>query len=802
MKAAPHQRPFFDARKLGAKCDECPLKGHNPVLPQKRRNAKLVILGEAPGEHEEMQGEPFIGKSGKLLDRALQQARYPRATTHVTNAILCRPPYRFTPTQWREALSCCKPRLERELPKKAVVAALGKAALQTMTGKGKIIPWIGAALPEGGRQILPTVHPSYALRKPAWIPVFKIHLERAVRLAEGKAKPFRWPLLVVEDGFPARKMVSAMLSDDFPIAVDVETAGKDSLKAPLTCIGFATTKRGAVSVPYPAQPETDELIKTLLLTKQLTFQNGAYDIIALAQHGYDVENYSFDTLLAHAVAAPQLPHDLGFIACVETNAPRWKTVYRGGGSLERTYNAQDAYITAVLRERLSKRLDQTHNGWVLFDSEELGGYMPLMKLAIKMREEGILVNSSRLEYHRQSLRKRRWAAYNDLRHIARRVKFKGWKRFNPNSNRQLHRLVFGHLGVKPSRFSLKTGAPSINDAVLDKLVVHPKILVALAARALLRFRRWNKLLSTYVKKLVGVDYVHPTWKPWAAITGRWGCAQPNLMNVPKPTEKRLKDGRMITTVPGLRDLFMARPGMYFVEVDYKQLELIIMSLLTDDTKLLAWFRADVDVHYENAKELFEVAEPSDDHRQLAKRFVYAAIYGAESRTIWQSLVIDFPDLTLAMVDHLRRRWFKVHSCFVQWQNAVLREVRLNGYIEAPLSGRREYFHDGIKKDDIAKIFNFKAQTTGIDIINPPTLQIAKELRPNEGIRAQVHDALLLEGPDPVRLVQLATKYMERVITLNSQTIKFGVDYKVGRDWGNVVKCKTIKDVQEYVKKVV
>jgi len=142
---AAHRR----AEAFGAKCSECPLRGHKegPVFPTPSRREGgplLAIVGEAPGKQEVRGGEPFIGPSGtKGLDPALDEAGVSRAEVHVTNALLCRPPdgrplkpwlasYRRRHPGAPDPLDCCLPRLRNELRSLGApgVLTLGSVALE------------------------------------------------------------------------------------------------------------------------------------------------------------------------------------------------------------------------------------------------------------------------------------------------------------------------------------------------------------------------------------------------------------------------------------------------------------------------------------------------------------------------------------------------------------------------------------------------------------------------------------------------------------------------------------------------
>jgi DNA polymerase len=134
--------------------------------------ASLMIVGEAPGREEDLEGKPFVGRAGQLLDKMLAAAGMSEADVHITNIVYWRPPGNRTPTP-QEALAC-RPFLERQIalvgPK--VVLALGGAAAKQLFDVADGIMRIRGKWREldmGGHkaQAMATLHPAYLLRTPA-----------------------------------------------------------------------------------------------------------------------------------------------------------------------------------------------------------------------------------------------------------------------------------------------------------------------------------------------------------------------------------------------------------------------------------------------------------------------------------------------------------------------------------------------------------------------------------------------------------------------------------------------------------
>ena len=112
------------------KCKRCELyrTRKNPVPGEGNPNAKIVLVGEAPGYNEDLQGKPFVGRAGKLLDEFLEFAGLKRTEIFITNVVKCRPPNNRTPTL--DEIKACSPYLDQQLKilKPKLVIALGNVA--------------------------------------------------------------------------------------------------------------------------------------------------------------------------------------------------------------------------------------------------------------------------------------------------------------------------------------------------------------------------------------------------------------------------------------------------------------------------------------------------------------------------------------------------------------------------------------------------------------------------------------------------------------------------------------------------
>ena len=126
--------------------------------------ARLLVLGEAPGAQEDESGQPFVGRSGQLLDQLLHEVGADRAEVGVLNTVKCRPPGNRPPTRAESAACRGWTSRQLDLARPAVVVALGLSAARWFLGSGSLASLRGRFHEVDGRQVLPTYHPSAALR--------------------------------------------------------------------------------------------------------------------------------------------------------------------------------------------------------------------------------------------------------------------------------------------------------------------------------------------------------------------------------------------------------------------------------------------------------------------------------------------------------------------------------------------------------------------------------------------------------------------------------------------------------------
>lgn len=166
--ANPDQLEWPELARQVSECRACALcqQRKQAVLGVGDRHADWLFIGEGPGAEEDVQGEPFVGQAGKLLDNMLAALDLKRdQQVYIANAVKCRPPGNRTPEAGE--IAACRPYLERQIaliqPK--IIVLLGKAALHAVLHEDKTLALMrGQRFDYQGIPVVVTYHPAYLLR--------------------------------------------------------------------------------------------------------------------------------------------------------------------------------------------------------------------------------------------------------------------------------------------------------------------------------------------------------------------------------------------------------------------------------------------------------------------------------------------------------------------------------------------------------------------------------------------------------------------------------------------------------------
>lgn len=178
----PLARDLHALREAAQACTACPLAKtrHSVVFGEGDAHARLMFVGEAPGQQEDLAGRPFVGAAGQLLDRILEAAGIRREEVYITNTVMCRPPGNRVPTP--EERAACRPFFAAKMAyvRPDLVVLLGATAAQSVLGPEiRITRDRGRIVERDGIRYLATFHPAALLRdpskkRPVWLDIQRV----------------------------------------------------------------------------------------------------------------------------------------------------------------------------------------------------------------------------------------------------------------------------------------------------------------------------------------------------------------------------------------------------------------------------------------------------------------------------------------------------------------------------------------------------------------------------------------------------------------------------------------------------
>lgn len=311
--------------------------------------------------------------------------------------------------------------------------------------------------------------------------------------------------------------------------------------------------------------------------------------------------------------------------------------------------------------------------------------------------------------------------------------------FNPGSSLGLKKLLIDELGL-PIMYNVKKNkatGESVASQTFDKKAMerYEVIIEGMDDRGenkeivqeLLLYRGWTKSVSSYYRpyqKLLSPDgRLRPEYKPHGTKTGRWSCADPNLQQIPKETDKVWNGA--------IKDCLVSASGYTGWEIDYSQLEFRLAASASHSENLLEIFR---DPH----RDIFtEMAKMLDWSRNACKTLTYSTLYGAGITRIMDAFGVNKEDAS-DLIEH----FYSMYPNLRRAGKAMAANAARDGYVDI-WSGRRRHFE--YPKSENFKAFNSFIQGGAADIVKTVIIDCFKEVVNEEcKLLLQVHDSLWFE----------------------------------------------------------
>ena len=821
----------------------------NIVEPTGPYTAKMAFIGEAPGEEEDFEGEPFVGSAGQLLKRCFYKSNIICSEVILDNVFCRRPPnnwvgYFFSDKSqnnlnWegQEHVEFLRKRLISlwEQSSVNVLVALGVIPLKILTGKKRINKWRGSVLPctlVQGFKVYPTFHPSYVNRNMQELqetkltgekkkrainalPLFLLDLERAVAQADSRHfyRPER-EFLTSETFTQIKNRLRDLIDNQRDSAVDIETL-PDKTGPVLWCIGFAPSPRTAFTVPFIrnggfAWSETEtadllELISEYFLCKaKKIFQNGGYDLAVLGRYyGLRVRNGTYeDTMWSHQSNYPYIMKRLEVLASIYT----WEPYYKDDGKVhfgkrssdqaEFVYNGRDCCVTYEILPTTRK------------DGMELGTYdnyrrtLKVFPSHLAMTLRGVRIDTEAKDYLAIDFQQK-----SDFH--AGEVNRKAGGIYNLNSSDQKGRLLYGYLGCK-IQYNRDTGKVTTDKEALQKLAkLYPASSEAGdIIRHILDYQRFAKLAQTYTSMRIDTDGRARTSYGWVSTWRTNSSGSPfvfnlnkkkqagmNLQNIPVRTE----EGRMI------RRLFMADEGKILIACDLRQAEAMVVAWEAEDLmKMEQFLDPNTDVHWEYAREIFEIpgsipykpkalfkdrytqeSHALKEYRDLGKTTRHATNYDEGPYKFQASLVTWGFHLPFRTCRDILKSAIAKDPMLAEWKRKIREKLNADRFLISSFGDKR-LCQARLNDETYRAFYAFSPQNTVGRILQHAIQDIHEKFDYIEPL-LNVHDEVISQiyPKDLDRAVRDIRSAMERPLMIHGRELTIPCDFKVGPTWGDL-----------------
>ena len=828
--------------------DKCRTLGRRYVGYRGQPQAPLWFIGEAPGADEDQCGVPFVGSSGRELDRMLSEAGISLSDCCFSNSYKVRPPdndiERIEETGITHTESRAQLLEELHEYKPRFIVPLGGTALQILCGftidsrdkESKISKWRGSILTSEELRwphyVIPNFHPAYILRE--WsdrdVAVFifrRIAEEWDYLKRNRRHQPLPQRELIPNPSFgEAEGYLLECLNHDGPTSCDFELLAR---KVPI-CLGFSYRRDSACSISLLDGDGYNlarlwRLIDKVLRKKRIvgqnwsTFDSNWAESIGFASGIPLLE----DTLVRHHVLHPELSHKLDFQVMQYTREPYFKdegkgwTLREGMTKLKR-YNCLDACTTLEVYEEQEKEFDDNPRLRQFYREYE----MPLARAFHSIDKRGWLTDTVELDSFRGDVTKEltdRCVAISnhvgnrpvvfsqdDAKQLAVKLSIPVDSVLNISSVPQLKEVLKNELKIKlKSTYDHKTktskestGEDSLNEAFAA--TGNPVL------KDILRVRELNKLLGTYINARLNNRVFYTNYSVTGTVTGR-RASRKNFLGLGSNGQNQPKHSDLGERFQGV---FIARPGYIIITCDQASAEeWIVQGIIADvsgDTKgireLQQSITSGISRHAVLASQIFSLPIEKTNNKECLEYYVgkkvrHAGNYDMREDKMASVMASEgFPakkDFCAAILSKFHEVEPTIRGVF---HKHIQDELCSKKMLRTPEPfGRERTFHGLRPYGDNSKVFRegyaYIPQSC-IGDNNGQAILVVERGWPGIYL-ADGHDASYVEVPntfnDVLRAMRLLEHAYDRVIRFpRGFEVRIPIDFKLGFSMKGLKKC--------------
>lgn len=750
-------------------------------------SARVMIVGEAPGEQEVAKGEPFVGASGMELSRMLHEAGILRSACFITNVCRERPAGNdvgaFIPSRKKDITAdhvqvrdrMCLPvvregldllKREIELVRPNVIIALGNVSLWALTGKWGITDWRGSLLltedlwDSTGKplrvKVIPTYHPAAILRQWSWRATAVGDLKRVRRESESpefRAPQYRFTVRPTFQEAVERLADLRRRADggSLKLSVDLETRAGH-----IACIGLAWSKSDALCIPlmkvsgggdssyWDLEDETAlvyNIYRLLTHPNVLTIgQNFLYDAQYIHRHWHFLPRAVRDTMIAHHSCFSNLPKGLDFLSSMYCeHHVYWKGESKDwdpkvGEEQLWTYNCKDAVITYEADEVIQASVDKL--GLREVHDFQQSMFWPVLHTMLK----GCRIDLTNREQFSKELEAAARERSDWFRYVL-------GHDLNPRSSPQMKNLFYEDFR-QPVIRDRKSGQPTLKDEALTILSNREPLLRPLIKK-ISEFRSIGVFKSTFVDADLDIDQrMRCSYNICGTDTYRFSSSEnafgsgTNLQNIPKTGDEAYD-----VQLPNVRKLFVPDEGYTFFDSDFSKADLRIVTWESGEEAMKAMLREGRDPYVETAREYYrdpsiQKYNPDGTESQkydTFKKFSHGTHYLGTAKGLSHKL-----GLTVHECDRAQKWYFGKYPRIKAWQEDMKKQLTSRRFIENAF-GYRFYAFERLDDELFRAAIAWKPQSTIGILINKAYRNIHHNL-PSTEVLLQVHDSLAGQFP--------------------------------------------------------
>ena len=784
-------------------------------------DAKIVMVGEAPGVEEERTGKPFIGASGELLTNIMHSVGISRESVYITNVVKERPPanniekfIKFDKGKVfvTESYNRYENLLYEELSKTNanIYVAIGGVALYALARQDKVTKRRGSILhgtfPGFGGKVIPIIHPASALRNYLFTHFIRFDMKR---IKEESAYPeVRLPAraMYLEPSFVESMAYIHSCHELERIGFDIEVMNEE-----ISCISIARSPYDVISIPF-VKNNSDYFT----IDQEIAVWKAIADLLenpAIIKVGHNVtfdSTFIFikygirscnlkDTMVASSICYPDFPKGLDFVTSICTKEPYYKDDgkkwFKFGGDIYTFwgYNAKDSAVCIESETELNNEVQRQGNDGAL---ERQLSIIPSL---VYMQARGIQADKAGMDAAADENRKKVEKLQEELNTLA-------GMELNPNSTKQLQEYFYVKKGIKPY-VSRSTGNVSV-DAMALKRISRKGFQ---EAKIILEMRHLLKINGTYFEMELDDDNrIRCSFNPVGTENGRLSSSKTIFG----------KGGNMQNLPPEMLRFLVADPGCYLYNIDLSQAENRIMAYISPEPNMIAAFEAGVDIHRQTAGLILnkKPEDVSDDEgsSSIGGGLFSERFWGKKSN---HSLNYDLGYRAFALVCEISENEAKY---IVERYHSVYPGVRqYHAWIRAQLNkdrtvtnclGRKRLFTNRWGDELFKEAYAFIPQSTVADIINKRGLAFVMDNPMFRGVEIlnNVHDSLVIQisyknvplerHADAIRHI---VDSLQAPVSFKGQTFSIPADVVVGKSLNKKLmkKIKMNGDVLQQIKEI-